>query len=117
MHAFSQQLANEDVFFRWAKIVDGLSEEIYAAVLNLGTCPTMKGEDEEISLEAHLVHSFEEEFYGKTLKIAILGFLRPELKFSGVEELLSQIQTDIGKARNALKDPELLRTKQNDFFL
>ena len=117
--ALNQQLANEVVlFFRWAKIVDDLSDKIYPAVLNLGSCPTMKGQkNEEISLEAHLMHSFEEDFYGKTLKIAIVGFLRPELRFSGVEELISQIQTDIGKARNALKESDLLTVQQNDFFL
>ena len=73
-------------------------------------------DNEGISLEAHILHDIKESFYGKNLKIALLGFLRPEMKFSGVKELLSHIQTDVGLARNQLKDPELLKVKDHAFF-
>lgn len=76
----------------------------------------MKSEEEGISLEAHLLSTFKEDFYGKTIKLALCGFLRPEMKFSGIEALLKQIRTDVGKAKNQLKNERHLKIKHVAFF-
>jgi riboflavin kinase/FMN adenylyltransferase len=53
-------------------------------------------------LEAHLL-DFAGDLYGQTLRVAFVDFLRGERKFAGIDELRSQLQTDIAQARAALR--------------
>lgn len=41
----------------------------------------------------------EDDFYGDYLRVALIGFLRPEKKFENFEELVSQINQDVNNAR------------------
>ena len=49
-----------------------------------------------------------DDFYGQTLRIALIGYLRPELKFNGLDELKQQINLDVDQAR------EILATMNSD---
>ncbi len=60
----------------------------YSAVVNVGICPTVGGE--AIKAEAFLL-DFDSDLYGKTVTIAFYKFLRPEKKFSSLEELQAEI--------------------------
>jgi riboflavin kinase len=51
-----------------------------------------------VQVEAHILHQYAEDFYGKELKVLVIGFIRPEMGFSSLDELISRIQTDIGIA-------------------
>ena len=75
-------------------------------VLNLGQRPTFADGD-GISVEAHLLHGFGGDFYGREVRALVLGFLRPELKFASLPDLLDRIRADIGLARAQLADPAL----------
>jgi riboflavin kinase/FMN adenylyltransferase len=68
-------------------------------VANLGTRPTVGGTD--LRLEAHLF-DFTGDLYGKHLRVALIEHLRPERKFSGIDELKSQIAADAAQARAIL---------------
>jgi riboflavin kinase/FMN adenylyltransferase len=68
-------------------------------VANLGTRPTVGGTD--LRLEAHLF-DFEDDLYGKHLRVALIEHLRPERKFSGLGELKAQIAADAEQARTIL---------------
>eukprot|EP00210_Caulerpa_lentillifera_P002137 g2051.t1 len=98
------------VYFGWCNV----HGTVFPAVLNLGDCPTLKNEG--VSLEAHILNDFKEDFYGLEIKVALLGFLRPEIKFSGVNELLQQIEVDIGIAKNQLKKKELMDFKESEYL-
>lgn len=87
---------------------------MFPAVLNLGNCATLKNEG--VSLEAHILHDFKEDFHGTELKVVLLGFLRPEIKFANAKELLDQIEVDIGKAKNHLKSEEFSALKDSEFL-
>ncbi len=58
--------------------------------------PTFAGED--INLEAHLF-DFDQDLYGHRVRVALIDHLRPEQKFSGLEELKAQIAEDCHQAR------------------
>jgi riboflavin kinase/FMN adenylyltransferase len=73
-------------------------EKAYGGVVNIGIRPTIEKEGGERILELHLF-DFDEEIYGRDIEVAFLDYLRPEQKFSGIEELQSQIQRDAAKAR------------------
>ena len=78
------------------RLPDGSEQD---GVANLGMRPTF-GKD-KVALEAHLL-DFQGDLYGQMLRVAFVGFIRPERKFAGLDELKAQIAADAGKAREIL---------------
>ena len=74
-------------------------------IANLGYRPTF-GSDVCL-LETHLF-DFDGDIYGKTLRVSLVDYIRPEQKFDGIESLKAQIDADCGLAREMLahKGPE-----------
>ena len=70
----------------------------YEGICNIGTKPTAVCGGEPVA-EVH-VFDFHEDAYGKKAKIKLITFVRPEQKFSSIEELKSQIEQDIVDAKN-----------------
>jgi len=68
-------------------------------VANYGNRPTFDKKD--ILLEVHLL-DFNEDLYGRKIRVAFVDFIRPEKKFTGIEELEAQIVADAQKARDIL---------------
>ena len=77
-------------------LVDGKWRD---AVANLGKRPTF-GKLQE-NFEVHLF-DFAGDLYGKTLRVALLDFIRPEMKFAGLDALKAQIAADGEAARRIL---------------
>ena len=69
------------------------------AVANLGKRPTF-GKLQE-NFEVHLF-DFAGDLYGKTLRVALVDFIRPEMKFAGLDALKAQIAADGAAARRIL---------------
>jgi riboflavin kinase / FMN adenylyltransferase len=82
-------------------LVDG---EWRDAVANLGRRPTF-GKLQE-NFEVHLF-DFAGDLYGKTLRAALIEFIRPEMKFGGLDQLKAQIAADGEAARAILKTARL----------
>ena len=78
-------------------LVDGQWRD---AVANLGRRPTF-GKLKE-NFEIHLF-DFSGDLYGKVLRVALIEFIRPEMKFGGLDQLKAQIAADGAAARNILK--------------
>lgn len=74
----------------------------HAAAVNLGRRPTFHERAEHSLLEAHLL-DYSGDLYGQRVRVAFRAFLRGERKFSGIEELKSQLVVDIDHVRTALK--------------
>ncbi len=53
------------------------------------------------NLEVYLL-AFEGDLYGEGLSVALVAYLRPELKFDGVDALVAQMGEDVVAARAAL---------------
>ena len=60
-------------------------------VTNVGVNPTVN--DNGMRVETHIPH-FDGNLYGKTVEIQLFSFIRPERKFTSVEELFAQIKKD-----------------------
>jgi riboflavin kinase/FMN adenylyltransferase len=69
-------------------------------VANLGRRPTFDKQD--TNLEVHLF-DFARDIYGEVLRVAIVDFVRPEQKFTGLDALKAQIAADAQTARDQLK--------------
>lgn len=63
----------------------------YNGVCNVGVNPTFNGKT--LKVETHLF-DFNEDTYGKKIAIFPVKFLREEIKFNSVDELIAQIRMD-----------------------
>jgi riboflavin kinase/FMN adenylyltransferase len=68
-------------------------------VASLGYRPTVDGS--HIQFEVYLF-DYSGDLYGRHLRVALLEFLRPELKFLDLEALKAQIAADCDRARQVL---------------
>ena len=89
------------VYAAWAGLQ---GDEAGAAVFNLGLNPTFNEQLSEARLEVHVL-DFSQDLYGREIWVEPVRFLRPELKFSSVEELMAQMERDV-KAARALLAPQ-----------
>jgi len=68
-------------------------------VANFGRTPTTGLRD---PLLETFLFDFDEDIYGHHLEVALIAFIRPELRFDGLEEMVSQMRRDVQDARAAL---------------
>ena len=69
-------------------------------VANIGVRPTFGSDG--VVLEVFLF-DFDDDLYGKRLRVRLVDFLRPEKKFDGVDDLKAQIAQDSAKAQKILQ--------------
>ena len=80
-----------------------LNGKTYPAVTNIGIRPTLSDQTtDKAVVEPHLL-DFEENIYGKHMKLDLCFRLRAEKKFDGVEELKRQIGKDVTRTRRYMK--------------
>ena len=65
---------------------------IYHGVTNVGTKPSVSDEN-VVGIETNIL-DYNGNLYGRFVKITFKSFLRPEMKFSSVEELKAQMEHD-----------------------
>lgn len=70
------------------------------SVTNIGVRPTFDGK--ERSIETFIL-DFDDDLYDQVLKVEFIKKLRDERKFSGIDELKSQLANDVESARHALE--------------
>ena len=70
----------------------------YTSVSNIGFKPTIQ-ENGGRSIETNLF-DFDDELYGKKIKVLFDHFSRPEVKFGSLDELKAQIKKDITESLN-----------------
>jgi FAD synthase len=68
--------------------------------VNVGVRPTFGGG--ELLIEGHLLE-FDEEIYGEELTLEFVEYLRPELKFDSVDDLIAQMRQDVSEAATILR--------------
>ena len=65
--------------------------QLLKGMLNIGIRPTVDGNSRTI--EVH-VFDFRQDIYGEHLEIQIVDYLRPEMKFDGIQALVQQLHLD-----------------------
>ncbi|KAJ8096700.1 riboflavin kinase-domain-containing protein [Lipomyces tetrasporus] len=70
----------------------------------------------EPSAEVHIVHKFVDQFYGADIKLAVLGYIRPEKNFESVDALIEEIMTDIRKSKEYLAEDGFKLIESSEFF-
>ena len=70
-----------------------VNEILYKGIMNIGHKPTVS-EDTTIGLEVH-IFDFNDDIYGADMSVYFKKFIRDEIKFSNIDELIQQISRDI----------------------
>jgi riboflavin kinase / FMN adenylyltransferase len=83
----------------YAAFADGL-----AAAVNVGVRPTFET-GRGLLVEAHLIN-FDQDLYGRNLRIAFVRRLRGERRFPSSEELIAAMHRDVADAREVLAEYE-----------
>jgi riboflavin kinase / FMN adenylyltransferase len=78
-----------------------VGKDTYAACTNIGVAPTF--ERRESRVEVYLL-GFEGDLYGREVDVSFLERIREEKRFSGVEELKTQISRDVEAAKRITND-------------
>lgn len=63
------------------------------------------------------MHKFDNDFYGSSLKICLIGYLRGEMNFSSLDDLIKQIKQDINNAEQKLEETDAQRLKSASIFV
>lgn len=83
-----------------ATLIDGVWRR---SITNIGVRPTF-GIESEPSIESY-IFDFDRELYGDVIRVRFLHRIRDERKFSGIDELKSQIEKDTLLALNYFNRP------------
>lgn len=98
------------VYFGWAGLA---TRGIYKMVMSVGWNPYF--DNKEKTIEPWLLHEFDEDFYGEELRLAIVGYIRPEANFPSLESLIERIHEDGRIAENALGLPLYSKYKEDPY--
>lgn len=81
----------------------------YDGMMNIGYRPTVRYES-EMFLEVN-IFDFDKDIYGEKIRIKFIEFLRDEIKFSSLEELIAQLNKD--KEKSIKLSKTINKSKQN----
>lgn len=87
------------------------------AATDTAAAATHSAGDEAPTIEVHVMHKYShEEFYGANIRVVVAGFVRPEIRFSGLPQLLARIKTDTGIAKSQLDEPAAAALRVHSSF-
>ncbi|KAL7008925.1 riboflavin kinase [Cystobasidiomycetes sp. EMM_F5] len=109
------------VHYGYARVVlgdagtEGEANQVLPMVMSIGWNPYYK--NEKRTAEVHvLVHNFQDDFYGKELRIVMLGFIRPEYNYTSLDALILDIETDKAVSLRSVARPGYEKYKQDPYF-
>ncbi len=82
-------------------VLTGPHAGTYDGAASIGTRPTF---GENIANCESYLFDFKGDLYGSHLSVALIEYLRPELKFTSIESLIDQMDKDCALARDLLAD-------------
>jgi len=74
----------------------------YKGMMSLGVRPTVTTDATKRVIEIN-IFDFDKDIYGRKLRVYVKHYMRPEVRFNGLEELKSQLWKDKQEALSALK--------------
>ena len=99
------------VYYGWASVDGG---PVHKMVMCIGWNPYYKNTHK--SMEVHIMKKFDKDFYGSDLRICILGYIRPEMDFKSLQDLIETINNDIKIAEQELDKSEFAKYKDDKYF-
>ena len=107
------------VYFGWGCVEGKDAKEPclgpYGMVMSLGHNPHFH--DKELTVEVHMLHKFDTDFYGSIVRIVVCGYLRQMAAFTTLDALIDMIRHDIDIAKKQLFEKPHARWKECRFLL
>ena len=72
------------IYFAWTQLEGDDDCLIRKAVVSIGWNPYY--DNSKKSVETHIMHKYENQFYGKWLKVLICGYMRPEKNYDSLRK-------------------------------
>ncbi|CUH78297.1 bifunctional riboflavin kinase/FAD synthetase [Tropicibacter naphthalenivorans] len=89
------------VYAVYVDVRDGPHKGHYTGAASVGVRPMFNGQIPNIET---FLFDFTGDLYGATLSVALVEYLRPELKFDSLDALIEQMAADCDRARQILAD-------------
>lgn len=100
---------------------------VYKTAVSIGFNPYYGNEKKTV--EPHLIASSTDErrhkstcgetvlreFYGETIRLSVVGYLRPELPFEGLEKLIEAIKNDIEQSERLCESTDTAVIEERDW--
>ncbi|XP_020601498.1 riboflavin kinase-like isoform X1 [Orbicella faveolata] len=99
------------IYYGWASVDRG---PVHKMVMSIGWNPFYNNTKK--SMETHIIHTFDNDFYGAELSVVILGFIRPEKNYPSLDALIEAIHADIREAEQTLEKTENKEFASHSFF-
>ncbi|ORY87729.1 riboflavin kinase [Protomyces lactucae-debilis] len=109
--------AQSGIYYGLARVLhngDGPDGQVHQMVMSVGWNPFYKNTVR--SAEVHIMHKFAGDFYGKQIKVIVIGFIRPEYNYTSMESLVEDINEDMQVCRRSL-DRDAYKQYFKDEFL
>jgi len=87
---------------------------VYPTVLSIGYNPYYANPTR--SIEIHILSRFPSDFYGATLSLMILGYIRPEYDYVSLDALVEDIREDIRVAQRSLARDAYKKFRRDAFL-
>ncbi|KAK4047188.1 riboflavin kinase [Microbotryomycetes sp. JL221] len=92
----------------------GQHDDVYPMVMSIGFNPYYK--NEKRTAEVHILHEYPSDFYGKELRVVMLGFIRPEYNYASLDALIDDINTDKQVAERSVNRQGYKQFERDEFF-
>jgi riboflavin kinase len=114
--------SEEGVYIAWAQVIKqgsptAVCSPVHKALVSIGWNPAY--DNKEKTVEAYICEDFADDFYGAEMRLLIVGYMRPQAKFSSedwLSELKSAIRVDVEEGCQALDDVPWNRYADDDLF-
>ncbi|POY75833.1 putative Riboflavin kinase [Rhodotorula taiwanensis] len=103
------------VHFGYARVLGcGGHAEVYPMVMSIGWNPFYNNDTR--TAEVHVLHDYPSDFYGKELRVVMLGFIRPEYNYASLDALIKDINHDKVVAATSVQRPAYSAYSEDAFF-
>lgn len=106
---------NTGIYAAYACVDDGPDPGVYKVAMSVGWNPTFDDLKTK-TIEPWILHDYDEDFYGCHLRLLVVAYIRPEVKFNSFDELIQEIRADGDFCSMQLDTPELSALRSHSFF-
>merc|ERR1719401_2123591 len=103
------------IYYAWAQVANGPDRGVYKAAISVGWNPTFTDVKAK-TVEPWILHDYEEDFYDCELRLVVCGYVRPELKFDSIDDLITAIREDGDFCNLALDESACADFSKDSFF-
>lgn len=80
-----------------------IGQQYFPSVTNIGRRPTFENQPVAPRIETHIL-DFSQDIYGEHIQVEFINYLRPEIRYNNIQQLIQQIEQDKKLAREVLSD-------------